>query len=99
MISEAQGEILVNLARKAVTAHLSDSKVVEYPDGPGTKAGVFVTLNYVNLNREERLRGCIGFPHPDRSLYRSVVDAAIAAATEDPRFPPVDLPELRNIIF
>src|SRR5205085_9251277 len=50
-------------------------------------------------NKEEHLRGCIGFPLPEKKLYRSVIDAAIAAATHDPRFPPVDREELANIIF
>src|SRR5690606_20771618 len=66
-------------------------------DGP--KAGVFVTLNYLTRMREEHLRGCIGFPLPEKMLRQSVVEAAIAAATEDPRFPPVDIQELDDLIF
>jgi uncharacterized protein (TIGR00296 family) len=62
-------------------------------------AGVFVTLNYLTRKKEEHLRGCIGFPTPYKNLHESVVEAAIAAATADPRFPPVDLPELANMIF
>ena len=61
-------------------------------------SGVFVTLNYLARN-EEYLRGCIGFPQAYNALYQSVVEAAIAAATQDPRFPPVDRKELDNIIF
>jgi uncharacterized protein (TIGR00296 family) len=45
------------------------------------------------------LRGCIGFPLPEKPLYQGVVEAAIAAATEDPRFPPLDRQELNNTIF
>lgn len=62
-------------------------------------AGVFVTLNYLTRNREEHLRGCIGFPLPEKMLRQSIVEAAIAAATEDPRFPPVDQHELDSMIF
>lgn len=99
MISDAEGELLVNLARQAVTTYLSDSTVIESSERIDARAGVFVTLNYLDRNKEEHLRGCIGFPLPDKTLYESVIDAAIAAATEDPRFPPVDSLELRNLIF
>ena len=62
-------------------------------------SGVFVTLNYLTRTREEHLRGCIGFPLPDKKLHESVIEAAIAAATQDPRFTPVDPRELESILF
>jgi uncharacterized protein (TIGR00296 family) len=70
------------------------------PDWPPDtrRAGVFVTLNYLK-GGEEHLRGCIGFPLAHGPLNKSVVEAAIAAATQDPRFAPVDEKELGNIIF
>jgi hypothetical protein len=45
------------------------------------------------------LRGCVGFPRAEKSLYLSVIDASIAAATQDPRFLPVDKKELAEIVF
>lgn len=60
------------------------------------KAGVFVTLN--SFSREvEELRGCIGFPMPEKALCNAVVDAVIASATSDPRFQPVKKEELDEI--
>ena len=98
MLSDKEGEQLVRLARTAVEKYLTDSSMIE-SDGPDTRrAGVFVTLNYI-FGREEHLRGCIGFPLAQRPLNKSVIEAAIAAATQDPRFPPVDKKELNNIIF
>jgi uncharacterized protein (TIGR00296 family) len=64
-----------------------------------TACGVFVTLNYLDGNKQEHLRGCIGFPMVEKSLYYSILDASIAAATQDPRFPPVNINELAEIIF
>jgi uncharacterized protein (TIGR00296 family) len=61
--------------------------------------GVFVTLNYLDSNKQEHLRGCIGFPMAEKSLYCSIIDASIAAATQDPRFPPVNKKELADIVF
>ena len=61
------------------------------------KRGVFVTLNRAESGGE-RLRGCIGFPYPVKQLGEAVVEAAIAAGTEDPRFPPVEQAELGEIV-
>lgn len=79
--------------------YLTDLEIIEAKDSSSTRAGVFVTLYYLNSKREEHLRGCIGFPLPGEKLGQSVVQAAIAAATEDPRFPPISLSELDKILF
>lgn len=99
MISDSEGAELVRLARKAVETYLQESVVIRPEQDSPEMAGVFVTLNYLTRNKEEHLRGCIGFPLPEKMLCQSVVEAAIAAATEDPRFPPVDMPELDSMIF
>lgn len=99
MISLIEGAELVRLARVAVEKYLQESIIVKSEKHTLEKAGVFVTLNYITSSKKEYLRGCIGFPLPEKPLYQGVVEAAIAAATEDPRFPPVDRQELNNIIF
>jgi hypothetical protein len=99
LIAESEGAELVRLARKAVETYLKGSVAIRPENDVSEKAGVFVTLNYLTRNKEEHLRGCIGFPLPEKRLHQSVVEAAIAAATEDPRFPPVDKQELDSIIF
>lgn len=99
MISLIEGAELVRLARVAVEKYLQESIIVKSEKHTLEKAGVFVTLNYITSSKKEYLRGCIGFPLPEKPLYQGVVEAAIAAATEDPRFPPLDRQELNNIIF
>jgi uncharacterized protein (TIGR00296 family) len=99
LISDSEGAEIVRLARKAVETYLRESEVIRPEKGSSNRAGVFVTLNYLTRNKEEHLRGCVGFPLAEKGLYQSVVEAAIAAATEDPRFPPVDRHELDSIIF
>src|SRR6267143_355567 len=97
-LSNYDGEILVRTARTVVTEYLKTRKKTILQEDFTSKfsynSGVFVTLN-----SEENLRGCIGFPTPDRKLYQSLVDAAIASATEDPRFLPVKYEELSKITF
>jgi uncharacterized protein len=99
LISLSEGAELITLARTAVEKYLQESVIIKPEKDVLDKAGIFVTLNYLSTSKQEYLRGCIGFPLPEKRLYESVIEAAIAAATQDPRFPPVDRQELDNIIF
>ncbi|MEM3790397.1 MAG: TIGR00296 family protein [Thermoproteota archaeon] len=94
-----QGEVLVREARRAIEEFLKSGKIIEakIPKEIDVPSGVFVTLNKQENEREE-LRGCIGYPEPIMKLSEALVEAAIAAATEDPRFLPVELEEMEKII-
>ena len=97
-LSDSDGIFLVKTARMAVTEFLSTGKKMKLESEHEKKfsfnSGVFVTLN-----NADGLRGCIGFPMPDKKLSNGIIDAAIAAATEDPRFSPVKTDELSDIVF
>ena len=101
-ITDKEGYFLVRLARNAVEEHLKDGTILSPPKETPLKfmerLGVFVTLNKMK-GRIKELRGCIGFPYPTHPLVRAVIEAAIEAATRDPRFYPVSRSELNNIIF
>ncbi len=57
-------------------------------------SGVFVCLK-----RGGELRGCIGTTEPTKpTLLEEVISNAIAAATRDPRFPPVQVSELAELL-
>jgi AmmeMemoRadiSam system protein A len=52
----------------------------------------------VSLHEDGRLRGCIGTIAPTRpSLAEEIAHNAVAAATEDPRFPPLRAEELDRL--
>ncbi len=97
-----EGKFLVNLARQTVTEYLKNCRNLQVPEGVSLKlmekAGVFVTLNSYRSGGK-RLRGCIGLPYPTTPLAKALIEAAISAATRDPRFPPVTPQELDHIIF
>ena len=97
-LSDSDGVFLVKTARMAVTEFLSNGKRIKLESEHEKKfsfnSGVFVTLN-----NADGLRGCIGFPMPDKKLSHGIIDAAISAATEDPRFPSVKTNELNDIVF
>jgi uncharacterized protein (TIGR00296 family) len=98
IITESDGKTLVKSARRIVTEFLKDGTrlILEknFQDNFSFKSGVFVTLN-----NPQGLRGCIGYPLPDKKLFDALEEASIAAATEDPRFPPVKFEELNSITF
>lgn len=94
LLSMEEGEKAVKLARKAIETYLSSGKVIEdrFNGIFAEKRGVFTTLN-----KHGALRGCIGFPYPIKRLDEAIIESAIAAAVEDPRFPPVRLEEMKEI--
>jgi len=99
-LTQAEGELLVRTARRAITTYLSEHRLIPSPEEAKgrlcAKSGVFVTLNTVKPTHE--LRGCIGFPYPEATLIDSTIRAAVYAATQDPRFPPVTLNEFNQSI-
>jgi AmmeMemoRadiSam system protein A len=90
----AQNELL-RLARGTIEHYLRTGTKLEYESDDAklrSKAGAFVSLH-----RGQMLRGCIGYIIADRPLFETVIDAAVSAATADPRFPAVGLGELEGL--
>jgi len=93
-ISLKDGKIAVRLARDSIENFIKEGIIIESIKKPpfDKKMGVFVTIN-----KNEDLRGCIGYPYPIKALGDAIVDAAISAATQDPRFPSLKKDELDKI--
>ncbi|WP_457752704.1 TIGR00296 family protein [Thermococcus sp.] len=100
-IKDEWGEFLVKLARRAIEEYLKSGKIIkpskDTPEELWEKMGVFVTLNRHGVPKQAALRGCIGFPLPVYPLVEATIKAAIYAAVDDPRFPPVTPDEIDNI--
>ena len=94
MLTPEEGRTAVHLARNAIKAALNGEEIVlhDLPAIFGERRGVFVTLK-----QQGHLRGCIGLPYPTRPLGDAIVEAAVSAALEDPRFLPVSQRELGDI--
>lgn len=94
-LEPADQKALLRLARRTLERWFATG-TVPLPRGfsPAArrKQGAFVTL----YARGE-LRGCIGHMAEDRPLPQNVGAMALAAATEDPRFPPLKAAELAGI--
>jgi len=97
-LSDSDGVFLVKTARKAVTEFLSNGNRMKLESDLEEKFS-FISGVFVTLNNPDGLRGCIGFPMPEKKLSHAIIEGAIAAATEDPRFPSVKTNELNDIVF
>lgn len=96
LLSSVEGEMAVRLARGAIDYTLAKKPkpVLALTPVFSEKRGVFVTLT-----KAGELRGCIGFPYPVMPLGDAIEDAAVAAASGDPRFLPVRKDELASIML
>ena len=92
-----QSHPLVELARRTIEKYVRDGREIqaprELPAELQRPAGAFVTLHL-----HGQLRGCIGTIQPTcNSVAEEVIKNAVAAATRDPRFPPVRPGELADL--
>lgn len=98
MISDNAGQYLVDISKKAVKHYLETGDKLEKPDDYplelDEKLGVFVTLN-----KNNDLRGCIGYAEPVESAIDAAIEVAVAAAFNDPRFPEVSSDEFESLEF
>jgi AmmeMemoRadiSam system protein A len=91
---------LVLLAKQAVETFIKERKIISPPinfpkEFLERKAGTFVTIE-----KNGELRGCIGTYLPTReNIAKEVIQNAIAAATEDYRFRPVEREELSELSY
>lgn len=86
---------LLTLARETLQAYLEHGAIPPYQtDDPvlARRAGAFVTLKEAGV-----LRGCIGRTRADLPLWQAVQQMAVAAATQDPRFPALTREELDRV--
>ena len=94
-LTSQEKALLHRIVRAAIEAHcrgeaqphieVTSSKLKE-------SRGAFVTLH-----KKGELRGCIGHIVGDRPLAETVAEMAVAAAFQDPRFPPVKEDELKDL--
>ncbi|NOZ46333.1 MAG: AmmeMemoRadiSam system protein B [Chlorobi bacterium] len=96
-LSKKDKNDLIKIARSTINEYVNKNKTLEidtcnFSENLKMHVGAFVTLR-----EEGNLRGCIGRFNPDIELYKVVQNMAIAAATQDYRFSPVEPKELSKI--
>jgi AmmeMemoRadiSam system protein B/AmmeMemoRadiSam system protein A len=86
---------LLSIARETINKYVRNKNTPEFTvesEVLQKKCGAFVTLK-----KHGDLRGCIGLIVADKPLYLVVREMAIAAATQDHRFPPLSPSEIDDI--
>ena len=98
MISDRAGNFLVELAKETIKYRLDTGKTMvkpeDYPIELDEDLGVFVTLN-----KNNNLRGCIGYAEPIKPAIDAAMDVALSAAFNDPRFPQLSEKEFDDLEF
>lgn len=90
----------VRLARATLETYINEGKIISTPQNlpseiTANRAGVFVSLK-----KNKMLRGCIGTIIPTReNIAQEIIQNAISAGVEDPRFEPVRKDELGEIVY
>lgn len=96
-LSPEDRRYLLELAREAITraAHRQESPPVDLDatSGEVRRDGA----SFVTLTKHGELRGCIGSLEPRGPLALDVRENAVAAALNDPRFPPLRPSELDDV--
>jgi AmmeMemoRadiSam system protein A len=96
MLEPDERGTLLRLARDAIAARL-EGRAVDLPVATGgltRRTGAFVTIGHRN-----RLRGCVGSVERHERLIDVVARCAGDAATMDPRFPPLPLDDLADVVL
>jgi AmmeMemoRadiSam system protein A len=94
MLSESDRKTLLAIAREAITAAAHQTAVPNINLNTLPPALREPRATFVTLDIDHELRGCIGGLYADAPLAQDVQRHAIAAATEDPRFPPLSTHEV-----
>jgi len=94
-LSKAEENELLTIARNSIESFVRTGKardITTQDEKLKVIQGAFVTIT-----RHGALRGCIGNIIGQEPLYETVRDMAVAAASQDPRFPPLTVAELKDI--
>jgi AmmeMemoRadiSam system protein A len=96
-LSPEEREFLLNLARESIDC-VAQGKDPPSIDGDAVPQSLRrAGASFVTLNRDGRLRGCVGSLEARRPLILDVQQNAIGAAFRDPRFPPVQPDEVDGL--
>ncbi len=95
MLSKEQKGTLLKLARDTIEKYVNEYIILKFESKDpvlSEKYGAFVTIH-----NHGRLRGCIGMIEGTQPLFETVIEMAMEASTNDPRFVPVTPDEIKDL--
>ena len=96
-LTAGEQQYLLTLARKTLIQYMSGKPIQELGKTKLSPALIEKRGCFVTLEKKGNLRGCIGYIQPVKSLCECVMENAVNAATQDPRFPEINFDELNAI--
>lgn len=96
-LTQEEQQLLLRLAREALERGVRGETLPPLDPSSLTPRLQEPGATFITLTRDGELRGCIGTLEPYQPLAEDVREHAVAAALEDPRFPPVRENELDRI--
>jgi len=96
-LTDGEKQILLRLAREAMEHGVRGKELPSLDKASLTSRLLENGASFVTLTINHDLRGCIGALEAYQPLVDDVREHAIAAALNDPRFPPVNESELNRI--
>ena len=96
-LTPEEQKTLIHLARQAIECRVKGEKLLPLDQSSLSFHLREQGASFITLTAHGQLRGCIGALEPYQSLAEDVREHAVAAALEDPRFPPVQVNELNGI--
>ena len=98
LLNDSQKQELLIIARQTVNSFVKNGQIHDFyidSERLNRKEGAFVTIH-----KDRQLRGCIGqIISTEKPLWQVVRDMAVAAASEDNRFFPVEENELDKLSY
>jgi AmmeMemoRadiSam system protein A len=94
-LSGEQKAELLTLARESIAAHLAGGALPAFE--PDDAALMRRSRLFITLTKDGELRGCVGHTAGNLPLYQAVQRMAVAAASQDPRFPALAADELSQV--
>jgi hypothetical protein len=98
MLNEDEKKFLLGIARKSISHYLEKGTRLEVkPSEVESKKLIEEGACFVSLHIGQNLRGCIGSLEAQAPLIFDVMDNAVNAAVNDPRFYALTVPELEKV--
>jgi len=96
-LNKQDQETLLQIARDSVDSHLKGQP----PELPSIASEDLLQTSgvFVSIHLGTDLRGCVGIIAPSTPLFESVSGCAVAAASRDSRFKPLQISELPDAEF
>jgi AmmeMemoRadiSam system protein A len=96
-LSDSERSFLLSLARQSIENYIINHQITKLDPKILTPILKQDGASFVTLTIGGNLRGCVGALEPYQSLAEDVIEHAIAAATQDYRFPPVQAAEIKKL--